>query len=661
MKSLANPSPARSWHLWMGALLSGSQSLTFGATDDSATLMSEQDYLREIPQVLAASRLPQHPQDSSGANTVIEREEIRVSGARNLPELLMTLPGFQVGINAGGRPVVAYHGFSGEVSQRMQVLVDGRSLYAPYMFGGVDWSTVTVPIDEIERIEIHRGSNSAAYGANAFLGVIQIYTRVPVQASGMSVQINQGNNGISDQSLRWGKSGDDIQWRVVANKKGDEGLTGRSDTYSADSVDFRVDYQKSTIESLTLLLGANAGRFGVGKKDSTAEPARNEHKKAAFAYLKYRKIVDDGQEWSLSTSWTQDSGRDAYQIPLLSGNSLDMLNVREANRYALEYQHYKNMAYGLRASWGVEYRRDQVQAEQLFSTDASQKNASWRIYYNQEWKPLDGWTINAGGLLEQDQLVPRQFAPRISLNWKPAAEHVFKLGYSSAFRTPSLFEQKSDWRVRDENQQTLYIKYLSRGGLIPEGVKATDFVYQGRTRGDILGIDVRLFREELTRLITGELYILPTTSGSMVNSVAYDLRNNADATQQGAEFQINWRPTAGTKLSLNDYRANTISNKSALSVSAPARSSSLILMHVNHSGLSAYAAYTKLRPMTWLGEATASGDQKILAMSLQQTVKLSQASLRYSLTWRRPIGEFVEYREMQSQAKTLWLSLSVER
>lgn len=84
-------------------------------------------------------------------------------------------------------------------------------------------------------------------------------------------------------------------------------------------------------------------------------------------------------------------------------------------------------------------------------------------------------------------------------------------------------------------------------------------------------------------------------------------------------------------------------------------------MHVNHSGLSAYAAYTKLRPMTWLGEATASGDQKILAMSLQQTVKLSQASLRYSLTWRRPIGEFVEYREMQSQAKTLWLSLSVER
>ena len=115
--------------------------------------------------------------------------------ARDLAELMLGVPGLQVGLSAGGRPVVAYHGFSGQVSQRMQVFVDGRSLYAPYMFGGVDWSTVSVPLEEIERIEIHRGSNSAAYGANAFLGVIQIYTRAAVQASGVSAQLLQGGQG----------------------------------------------------------------------------------------------------------------------------------------------------------------------------------------------------------------------------------------------------------------------------------------------------------------------------------------------------------------------------------------------------------------------------------------------------------------------------------
>ena len=97
-----------------------------GATQaqNAAALLSEQDYFREIPQVFAASRLPQDPQDSSGANTVLDRNDIRASGARNLSELFMAVPGLQVGLSAGGRPVVAYHGFSGQVSQRMQVFVE---------------------------------------------------------------------------------------------------------------------------------------------------------------------------------------------------------------------------------------------------------------------------------------------------------------------------------------------------------------------------------------------------------------------------------------------------------------------------------------------------------------------------------------------------------
>lgn len=220
---------------------------------ESSELFSEQDYFREIPQVFAVSRLPQKPQDSSGANTVIDREYIQASGARSLSDLFVGVPGFQVGLNAGGRPIVAYHGFSGQISQRMQVFVDGRSLYAPYMFGGVDWSTISVPLEEIERIEIHRGSNSAAFGSNAFLGVIQIYTRSAVQATGESVQIRQGNNGIADRSVRLGRSMDDFQWRAVINQQGDLGLQNRSDSYKTQILDFKADYQKSATQSWTFL------------------------------------------------------------------------------------------------------------------------------------------------------------------------------------------------------------------------------------------------------------------------------------------------------------------------------------------------------------------------------------------------------------------------
>lgn len=621
-------------------------------------IFSEQDYLREIPQVFAASRLPQHPQDTSGANTIIDRDYIQSSGARSLNELFVGVPGLQVGLNAGGRPVVAYHGFSGQISQRMQVFVDGRSLYAPYLFGGVDWSAVSVPLNEIERIEIHRGSNSAAYGANAFLGVIQIYTRAAVQASGLSVQVQKGNNGINDRSFRWGRSGEDLQWRAVASQQGDDGLTNRIDSYRKDSFDFRADFQQSSNESIIFLAGTNKGQFGVGTPNFVADPIRDENNSSSFAHLKFKNLVDDGQEWSVSASLTHDRGRDAYLIPLLSGGDLEILKNRRASRYSLEYQHYNNLSNTLRASWGGEFHRDQVQSFELFSTEAQQKNSAWRFYYNQEWKPIEEWTLNAGGLLEQDMYSPLQFAPRFSVNWKPSAQHVLKAGFSSGFRTPSLFEQKSDWRIRDELGQTLYIKYLSRGGLVPERVKAADLVYQGHWLPLDISLDLRVFREELTRLITGELYLLPNSV--VKNALAYDLRNNASATQQGAEYQISLKPFVGSTLAFSEYQARTASPKPAVQLSAPRSSSSVIWRQQTDRGLSFYSSYFKSQPMTWLGEGTPAEAQKMIAVSVQQLFKLEQASVKTSLTWRRSVGKFVEYRELQYLPRTLWLGVQVE-
>ena len=621
-------------------------------------LFTEQDYLREIPQVFSAARLPQQPQDTSGANTIIDSNYIKASGARSLSELFVGIPGFQVSLSAGGRPVVAYHGFSGQVSQRMQVFVDGRSLYAPYLFGGVDWSSVSTPLDEIERIEIHRGSNSAAYGANAFLGVIQIYTRAAIQASGLSLQVQKGNNGISDRSFRWGRSTEDLQWRAVASQQGDAGLSNRIDSYKKDSLDFRADFQKSSTESIMLLAGTNQGKFGIGVQNSIADPIRDESNTTSFTNLKFKKLVDDTQEWSLSGSWTQDRGSDAYRIPIISGAGINILKNRQANRQSVEYQHYNSLSNTLRASWGGEYHRDQVQSFELFATEAEQKNAAWRMYYNQEWKPLEHWTFNAGGLVEKDQFSPQQFAPRFSVNWKPSAEHVLKLGYSSAFRTPSLFEQKSNWRIRDEFGQTLYVKYLSRGSLLPERVKAADLVYQGQWRPLNLSLDARLFREELTRLISGELYLMPNTDKS--NALVYDLRNNASATQQGMEYQISLKPFAGTTLALSEYRARTLSTKPSIELSVPKSSSSVVLMHQTESRLSFYTSYFKTQPMTWLGEATSAEEQKILAFSLQKRFKLDQASINASLTLRRSLGKFFEYREFQYLPRTLWLGVQIE-
>jgi iron complex outermembrane receptor protein len=174
-----------------------------------------------------------------------------------------------------------------------------------------------------------------------------------------------------------------------------------------------------------------------------------------------------------------------------------------------------------------------------------------------------------------------------------------------------------------------------------------------------MAIDLRLFREEITRLITSEFYILPDSETK--NAVAYDLRNNATATQQGAEYQLRWKPFAGTTLALSEYRAKTISTKPAVQASAPRAASSIVWTHSTDSGLSLYSAYSKLRPMTWLGEATSAEEQKIVTFSLQKTVKLDEAIVRTSLTLRRPIGQFLEYREMQFMPRSVWLGVQIDR
>ena len=172
-------------------------------------------------------------------------------------------------------------------------------------------------------------------------------------------------------------------------------------------------------------------------------------------------------------------------------------------------------------------------------------------------------------------------------------------------------------------------------------------------------LDLRVFREELTRLITGEFYQLP--GSDTFNAVAYDLRNNAQATQQGSEYQLSWRPWSGATLAWGAYRANTVSDKVAVQRSVPAESQSLVWLQQIDPSLSLFSAYVRTQPMTWLGEATAADTQKILMLSLQKTVKLEQARVRTSLTLRQPAGQFVEYRELQSLARTVWLGVQIER
>ncbi len=160
-------------------------------------LLTEADYFADQPIVLSVSRLSQPVSEAPAAVTVIDRAMIEASGYRHVVDLLRLVPGFQVTWTQGNLPAVTYHGLSSLQSRRMQVLVDGRSVYNPG-YGLVFWRALPVALEDIDRIEVVRGPHAAYDGVNAFQATIHIHTRHAASTPGSSVTVGAGENEARD-------------------------------------------------------------------------------------------------------------------------------------------------------------------------------------------------------------------------------------------------------------------------------------------------------------------------------------------------------------------------------------------------------------------------------------------------------------------------------
>ncbi|MBV2133046.1 TonB-dependent receptor [Pseudomonas sp. MAP12] len=182
----------------------------------------------DLPEILTATRLQQAPAAVPGSVSVIDRELIRASGARELPELLRLVPGMLVVPQNGNATTVNYHGSSANQARRLQVLVDGRSVYRSG-FAQVDWNDIPLAIEDIERIEVFRGPNTVSYGANALMAVVNILTRAPRDSHGSRLKVTRGQRGIDDwyASHGFGWNGGDL--RLSLSGLEDDGFDHKAD------------------------------------------------------------------------------------------------------------------------------------------------------------------------------------------------------------------------------------------------------------------------------------------------------------------------------------------------------------------------------------------------------------------------------------------------
>jgi len=510
------------------------------AQSQEGAAVSEQDFLSDMPVVLSVSRLPQPLDETPGAVTILDRDTIRRSGARDVADLMRLVPGFQVS-NAfdSVAPQVGYHGIFGRYSNRVELLIDGRSAYSTYFIGSIAGGLQSVALQDIERIEVLRGSNSAAYGARAFLGVINIVTRHTADSLGARGVVTTGENGIHDAqaSLGWGTGPG--SFRLTVDRRADEGLEGAYDRNSVSRVNFRSDLYPAPGHEVQLRLGATSLNAGRGQPDFVLDPFRPFGFDSAYAQVDYKLVLSSDEDVAIKLSRSQERYREEFPVSLLPYKINGVYNVSangDASSDALTLQHTQRHSPVLRTVWGAEYRQERIVSAPLYHTDAAFDTRFLRLFGNLEWRLAPDWLLNAGALAENSSVTGNTLAPRVMMNWHLAPGHTLRAGVSKAFRPPSTYEMFADRRfdipVLGERVDT-----RATGQTVPETLVAKEVGYLGDFPAWGVALDVRLFQERFDKLIDiryapgGKCYI---------NDTAFDL--------EGAEYQLKWQAWQGAQL-----------------------------------------------------------------------------------------------------------------
>jgi len=216
-----------------------------GAQTTSALSRMSIEELSNV-EVTSVSKRPERLADAAAAVYVLGNEDIRRSGVQSLPEALRLAPNLNVqrvdaldyGISARG-----LNGF--ESSNKLLVVLDGRSVYSPF-FSGVEWSQIQPDLTDVDRIEVVSGPGGTLWGANAVNGVINIVSRPADLTQGLAGQVAAGP-GFQFVNARYGgRIGTAGAYRVYARSfdRADTLRNGRNagDGWRGGQLGFRTDF-----------------------------------------------------------------------------------------------------------------------------------------------------------------------------------------------------------------------------------------------------------------------------------------------------------------------------------------------------------------------------------------------------------------------------------
>lgn len=484
--------------------------------------LSEREYFEDLPVVLSASRLAQSPLDASAPVTVIDRETIRDSGFTEIHDLFRLVPGFLVADWPDGSPIVVNQGLGDAYSRRLLVLVDGRAVYDPFR-GGVDWQDLPLRVEDIERIEVVRSPNPASYGANAFQGVINIFTRRPLAGAENEVAVRAGNREFADAYASVGRGDDTGAWRLSASSRTavnfrDLGiaLQENRETIRRNVLNTQLRWNPRSDEEWNFNLGITEGQNLIGQRSSTGNPQRASDSATLFLQAGWKRFYAADSELSLRYYHYGREVQDRYAVsatdPAIA--PVPRLMIDEGytvRRDDLEFQQIHAWSEALRLIWGAGLRYDQAESPGMLAGQGTVGGLQWQAFGTLDWRFAQDWRVQAGGMLEKHYNTGRLFSPRLAFNYRLTPAQSLRLSMGRGYRAPTIFEMQSREMVTYSGGIADVVHYSYRD-LEPESVRYIELGYIGQVQPLGLSLDARVFANRYRNFIDDQSCILDAES-----------------------------------------------------------------------------------------------------------------------------------------------------
>jgi iron complex outermembrane receptor protein len=377
---------------------------------------------------------------------VISQDDIRRSGATNIPDLLRLVPGVDVARVDANSWAVSIRGFNRLFgSNKVLVLIDGRSVYT-HTFSGVFWDQQDVPLENIERIEVIRGPGGTIWGANAVNGVINIITKSAKATRGGLVSVGTGSEQRAGASVQYGGAiGHTGDYRVFGkyfdiassplpnNTEGGDGSQGahagfRSDWNLSprDTLMVEGDFLHSDEgETLTTLLSGALPMQETFKNRFTVN--------VGDALARWKHTLRNGSDISLQASY------DVYHRTI-SGLP------ETVNTASVGFEHHLEVGTRNDVVWGLDYQVAHFYDGTGYAVTILPHHQTENLYsffFQDEVKLTNALSLTLGSKIEHNPYTGFEYEPGAQLVWTPSPRQTVWASASQAIRQPS----RSDFGV----------------------------------------------------------------------------------------------------------------------------------------------------------------------------------------------------------------------